>query len=49
MAESREGVEEEVKTRRIKKSDLDALSDQMDQLFWMVKDLLTRLRLYGKK
>ncbi len=34
---------------KIKRADLDALSDQLDQLFWMVKDLLTRLKVYGRK
>ena len=35
--------------RKIKRADLDSLSAQLDQLFWMVKDLLTRLRVYGRR
>jgi len=32
---------------RVRREDIDRLMDRMSDLEWMVKDLITRLRVYG--
>jgi hypothetical protein len=34
------------KPSKIKRADIVLLLDELDRLFWMLKDLLTRVRVY---